>query len=176
MIDRPLDYEYTMRLFLGDKAYQIAGTESNTTAKRQLLRKLCKTLLRQIDKLDTTNRHRASLMYEVTTLNERLKIKEPDLWGLIYVLLRLVGRLLGYHFMHGVRPHTPMYYQTPDQHFTDELLSSESPVRPLELKRNAIVVRRRIVAQLIDEGMSDFDVSLVLRTSEYEVKKLLKDF
>ena len=39
-------------------------------------------------------------------------------------------------------------------------------------KKNAIAVRRHVVAHLKDQGLSDYRVALVLNTTEYEVKKL----
>jgi hypothetical protein len=42
-------------------------------------------------------------------------------------------------------------------------------------KINSVSVRKKLVCQLKDEGLSDFQISLVLNTSEYQVKKLRYD-
>ena len=39
-------------------------------------------------------------------------------------------------------------------------------------KMSSVSVRKKLVRQLKDEGLNDFQISLVLNTSEYQVKKL----
>jgi DNA-binding CsgD family transcriptional regulator len=41
--------------------------------------------------------------------------------------------------------------------------------------KNSISVRKKIINQLRKEGLNDFQISLVLNTSEYQVKKLRRE-
>jgi DNA-binding NarL/FixJ family response regulator len=41
--------------------------------------------------------------------------------------------------------------------------------------RNSTSVRKRIINQLSQEGLDDFQIALVLNTSEYQVKKFRRE-
>ena len=54
MLNGGMDFEITVRLFLGDKAYHIAGQENHDRYRREWLLKAAKKILRRIDVLETT--------------------------------------------------------------------------------------------------------------------------
>jgi RPA family protein len=56
-----MDFELTMRLFLGDKAYHIAGQENHDKYRREWLLKAAKKILRRVDAIETTTRHKQVL-------------------------------------------------------------------------------------------------------------------
>ena len=39
-------------------------------------------------------------------------------------------------------------------------------------KQNAVLIRQRVVEDLKEQGFDDFKISLVLNTTEYQVKQL----
>jgi DNA-binding CsgD family transcriptional regulator len=43
-------------------------------------------------------------------------------------------------------------------------------------EKSTLSVKKEIIEQLKVDGMSDFKISLVLKISEYQVKKLRKEF
>jgi len=173
MPDATLEFERTLQLMVGDRAYQSAGEEGNATARRARLRELCKLLSRHITELDTTVRHRERLLAEIQYFDHCLKANDNPSREMLYVLLRLVGRLLGHDYYGGVRPHTPIYVQSEDQRFTTALSENdEGPELFAALKGNAMTLRRDIVRSLKEKGIDDFTIALVLNTSECQVKKL----
>lgn len=115
---------------------------------------------------------RSELPKNLVDLDEELKSRNPDPWALFYVSLRVIGRLMGYDYMRGARPHTPVYYQTPEQLMTTEILSNGDDLVVHHKRKSALIVRRDLVNRLADEGMTYFDISMVFGISEYEVKKL----
>lgn len=171
-MDAGMRFELTMRLLFGDKAYQIAGTEANPKHRREWLQKAARKLMRVADSVDTTPRHKKMLMAELEAIDELLKgAKEPS-WDLVYRLFRLSLRLLGFDYGKGAKCHTPVYFQTPDQHFTTLLLSGGDAGEYFNDKKNTVSIRESVVKDLRSQGMDDFKISLVLNVSEYEVKKL----
>lgn len=171
-MDTGIHFEITMRLLFGETAYQIASTESNPKHRREWLQKSVRRLLRLVDSLDTTPRHKQMLMAELEEIAGSLKRTNDPSWDLVYRLFRLCFRLFGYDFVRGARCHTPVYYQTPDQHFTTLLLAGGDGSQDYQDKRNAIAIRESLVKELRGRGMDDFKISLVLNISEHEVKKL----
>lgn len=171
-MDTGMRFELTMRLLFGDKAYQIAGTEANPKHRKEWLQKSVRKLLRLVDGVDTTLRHKKMLMAELDAINELLKQGNDASWDLVYRLFRLSFRLLGFDYPNGANCHTPIYFQTPDQHFTTLLLSGGDVNQDYGDKNNAISIRESIVRSLKSGGLDDFKISLVLNISEYEVKKM----
>lgn len=173
-MDRPMWFELTVRLFLGDKAYQIAGQEGNEKYRKEWLQKVAKVIMKWIDELDTTTGHQKVLAAEAENFFNAVKSRTLAPWSLIYILLRLCGRLLGFDFIRGSILHTPTYHQTNDQYYTTHILEGGDPMQDYYDRKDTISVRRRLVEQLKDEGFTDFKIALVLNTTEYQVKKLRK--
>jgi hypothetical protein len=93
-----MQFETTMRLFFGDKAYQIAGQGSTPKYQRDWVRKALKSVVRDIDQLDTTTGHKAGLMNTAEQAIRAVGRSDTPSWVLVYRLLALVGRMLGYDF------------------------------------------------------------------------------
>lgn len=172
-MDAGMRFEMTICLLFGDKAYKIAGTEANAKHRKEWLQKAVRKLLRVVDDLDTTPRHKQMLMTELEAITELLKGAKEASWDLVYRFLRLSIRLLGFDAQ-GAKCHTLMYFQTPNQHLTTQLYRGGDRSQDYNDKMNAIVIRKSIIEDLKAQGMDDFKISLVLNTSEYEIKKLLK--
>ena len=56
-----MSFEVTMRLFFGDKAAHIASSFSHSATRRQWLRKTNKKIDKQIENVDSTERHRSMM-------------------------------------------------------------------------------------------------------------------
>ena len=59
-----------------------------------------------------------------------------------------------------------------DQHYTEVISSGGDVMQDYHDQKTSVSVRKKLVAQLKEEGLNDFQISLVLNTSEYQVKKL----
>lgn len=167
-------FEYTIQLFLGTKANHIAGQANSPRYRREWLNRVVRTLLKQIDGLETTPRHRQVLMASVESIPAILRTEDQPSWKLVFCLFGIIGRLMGRDFELGARCHTLAYFQTPSQHFTADLMQNPGATPDGYDSKDAISVRRDVIANLKQKGLSDFKIALVLRTTEYEVKKLRK--
>ena len=169
--DMPWFFEITMRLFLGGKAYHCADEANSPTLRRRRIRSIVGDILKLMRTVDTTERHRERLTQELTNLDSELKRRSPDAWLLVYMCLRIIGRLCGYDY-HGARTHTLAYFQDPDQVMTGEILSGGDDMVVYRKRRSAFAVRRDLVNQLLAQGMTSFDIALVFNVSEYRIKKI----
>ena len=168
-------FETTIRTFLGDKAYHIAGQVHNEKHRKEWYQKVLKKIIAKVQKIETTTKHAEQLAYFSEAALKCLASKEFREMEFTLYILRLAGVLLGMTSVRGSCTVTPMYYQTADQHFTEVVIKGNAALDDYYEKKNSVSVRRKIVEQLKGEGYSDFDISLVLNTSEYQVKKLRKE-
>ncbi len=171
-MDRGMKFETTMRLLFGEKAYQTAGAESSPKHRREWLQRVVRELLRLVNTLDTTPRHKTMLMRELEEVSRSLKGAVDPSWDIVYRLFRLCMRLFGFDYVSGARCHTPVYWQTPDQRFTNRMLDGGDPMGGYQEEKDAISIRRDVVEDLKKKGLDDFKISLVLNTSEFAVKRL----
>jgi hypothetical protein len=167
-----MQFERTMMLLFGDDAYQIASQEANPTHRLQWLQKSIKNLMRLVNTLDTTPHHKQVLMTELESISHLLKGAKESSWDLVYSLLRLSFSLLGFGYARGAKCHTPIYYQTTNQYYTAHILRGGDVMQDYNDRKDAVSVRRSVVEDLKKKGLDDFKVSLVLHTSEYEIKQL----
>lgn len=174
MFNVGMNFELTMRLFLGEKAYHIAGQEANEKYRREWLKKATKKMLRRVDAIETTTRHKQMLITEVEKLLDSLKGKKPSSWAIVYCLFRLCGRLVGFDFLRGSILHTPFYYQEVDQYYTGQILNGEDTMQDFYDRKDAVSTRKRLIEQLKEESFTDFKISLIMNTTEYQVKKIRK--
>jgi hypothetical protein len=151
-------FETTLWLFLGKKAYQTAGYETNPAERRKLLRRALKRVTRAIDTIETSSAHKSYLSASAERALKMVPVRRPEpSWEAVYALLRLVGFLLGYGSAPGARTDTLRY--TPPRYYTKEAM------------RSAIETRGKVVSTLKRDGLSDFKIALVLGAAEYEVTK-----
>lgn len=162
-------FETTMRMFLGDAAYQTAGQVYNEKHRKEWYRKSLKKIIKKVQKIDTITRHKESIAYCAERALSALSDKPFNESKFSMLLLSLVGSLLGFVATGTI----PVYLRT----FHAE--SEEKRIDMVDLMRdyheNSVSVRRRIADQLRKEGLNDFQIALVLNTSEYQVKKLRKE-
>lgn len=145
MMDTGMDFEITMRILFGKKAYNIASAEANSGPRRKWLQKAIRELTRTINNLDTTPRHKQMLMTEAEAVSQLLKgVKEPS-WALVYCFFRLTSRLLGYDFVCGARCHSPLYWQSPEQHHTAHVSNGGDVMQNYYDQKDAISVRLHIL-------------------------------
>lgn len=170
-----LFFERTMSLFFGDKAYNIASEESSIRYRKEWLGRAAKRIIKRVNELDTTTRHKQLLMVESEKFLAATKSRKPDPWNLVYRLLRLCGRLLGFDFYRGSIVHTPVYHQTAGQHFTSIILAGGDAMQDYYDRKDAISIRKKVIENLKKEGFDHFKIALILNTTEYEVKKLSKN-
>jgi len=175
MSNRALDFEYMVRLFLGPKADHIASCETNERNRRSWLQKVIKRMLKQIDSIDTTTRHKQILLAEVDSLYRRMKSQIASPWDINYSLFRLCGLLLGFDSIRGVVLHTPVYHQTKAQYYGENIMEGGDPLLNYYDEKDAIAIRKRLVDELKEKGLDDFKIALVLNITEYQVKKLRKN-
>jgi len=162
-------FETTMMLFFGDDAYQIAGQAYNEKYRKEWYRKSLKKIIKRVQGIDTTTKHRESIAHYAEHAMEALIEKHFSETKLSLYLLGLVGSLLGF-VPTGT---TPVYLRT----FYTEAASKGADEIELMVnyKKNSVSLRRRIVNQLRGEGLNDFQIALVLNMSEHQVKKLRKE-
>ena len=136
---------------------------------------MLKKIVLKVHEIETSTKHKEQL----TPLSQQLlecvgdkKFSEPILY--IY-LLWLIGALFGTTFAQGANIATPMYYLTPSQHITEVISNGGDALQDYYDQKNSVAVRRKVIKQLKEEGLSDFDISLVLYTREYQIKKLSKE-
>ena len=161
-------FEMTMRMFLGDDAYQTAGQVHNEKYRKEWYRKSLKKIVKRVQEIDTTTGHKESIAHCAERALAALAERPFNETKLSILLLALVGSLLGFVATGTI----PLYLRT----FNTEAASKRTDVVDLmrDYRENSIAVRRRIVNQLGKEGLNDFQIALVLNTSEYQVKKLRK--
>jgi hypothetical protein len=168
-------FEYTIRSFLGEKAYHTAGQAHNEKSRREWYRKVFKKIAKRIDLIDTTPRHKEQIEYWCARLLKLTSQRRLDEQTFILCLLRLSGALLGYLSMRGSCLATLAYFQSPPQYYTQDILNGGDALQNFYDKESATGTRARIAAQLNTEGLNDFHISLVLNTTEYQVKRLRRE-
>jgi hypothetical protein len=170
--DPGMVFEVTMRRFFGDKADHIAASGRSPGSRARWLHKAVDRMLGMIDQIDTTVWHKERMMAEIGELRSALSPSQHASWEAVYRLFRLCAFLLGYGSNSAVRFYTPLYVQDRDQYFTEIIMKGGNGKQLCHEEQSAVAIRQRLVRQLKSEGLSDFRISLVLKTSDYEVKKL----
>lgn len=168
-------FEVSVRTFLGEKAFHIAGQVHSERTRKVWFKKVLTKVVKRVHEIETNTKHKEQLVYWSERSLGVLKGKEYNEQEFTICLLRLVGVLLGFMSVNGAILNTPIYYQTYEQHYTEIINQGGDPLQDYYDNKNTISIRRRIVNQLKEEGLTDFDISMVLNTSEYQIKKLRKE-
>ncbi len=167
-------FEHCMRRVFGDDAYHIAGHCLDEDTREEWIHRLLKTLVRDAQELDTTQKHRERVSYLLESLTKKRWRGDDAQWGLVFSLLTLIAELLGYEGIKGHRPHTPMYWQNLETHVDMGNERGQADLLKEEFE-SAAARRVQVVNYLKQQGLTDFEIALTLKTSEYEVKKLKKN-
>jgi len=174
-IDHSMNFELAMRQFFGEKAYHIAGGYNNPKYVKQWLKKAIRKMKKDIMNLDTTSRHKETLINDIGRLERNLKSSDP--FEIIIVLFSICSRFLGYDFLKGEKFNIPIYSQNASQYYWSKILKDSSINYSREQSRiqmNIVRKQKEIIKSLLKEGFDDFQISLVLNVSEYQIKKLKK--
>lgn len=167
-----MEFELTMRLLLGSKAFHIEDAALVPKYRREWLRKAARKLLWAANSLDTAPHHKELLFTDLEKIRESTKRIDEPTWSLVYALIRLSARLLGFEYATGAQLNTPVYYRTWSQYYTAHSYRGGNVGDAYVDEQNAIAIRRQVAARLSETGLDDFKISLVLNTTEYEVKQL----
>ena len=108
------------------------------------------------------------LKTDVAKISER---NNNDL-EIIANLFFFIAHLLGWAYLDGNFHRTPLFYQSEEEQ--EEALRSSPPVRMLPKGLAEAYYRRRIIEQLIAEGLPHSKIALVMRLSETAIKHLAK--
>lgn len=171
--DDAMQFERTLMLFFGQQAYQTAGQAATPTSRRHWLRRVLKNLMKDVDKIETTGRHKQLLMSNVEAAHSVIESKNEPTWKFVYHLMTLIGRLVGFDYQSGGKSHTLSYWQTDGQYYSSfRQAGGEDGLRAYYDEFDTVSLRQGVVHSLKSQGHSDFKIALVLHTTEHEVQQL----
>ena len=172
-----LYFEHVMGLFLGKNAYQCAGEEANEKARNERLNNVAKVILKRIDKLDTTTRHKEKLLLGAEKFFESTKGKNISTKKLLYNLLWLCGGILGFEFNGRINAitHSLFYWQNKNQYITSTIMEGKDDSQEHEDKKYIFNTRKKIIKKLKEEGLTYYKIALIFNTTEYQIKKIIKE-
>lgn len=166
-------FERLMTRILGQEAYQSAGQFANPATRNDWFRKTFKLMLKEVDEIDTTSRQKQMLMRDLQAANDSLSDSRDPSWDMMFSLVSACAGFLGHDYS-GARVNTPSYWQSPKQRFTQAIF--EQAEHELDhTKQDAVTIRARICHELRANGTDTYTIALVLNTSEYQVKKLIRE-
>lgn len=168
-----MEFETCMRRVFGDEADHIASSCLNDEYRVEWVCRLLKHLIRDVQDLDTTQKHRERISYLLEALQKQKWKGNDASWALVFDLLALVAELLGYEGIKGHRTYIPLYWQEMQKHLDigNERGQGEQLMQEFQ---SAAAWRVQVVRYLKEEGLTDFEVAMALKTSEQEIKKLKK--
>lgn len=172
-MDTAMEFEITMRLLFGEKAYHIADEHGSAKGRRKWMTKALRLFTREVDALDTTSRHKQMLMGELEAISALVKSESEPSWSLTYRFLRLASRLLGFDYDRGAKCRTLAYWQSPPQRLNSVVFEGGDVMQDYYDKKNAIGIRRTVIRDLKSNGFDNYKIGLVLNITEYEVRRLL---
>jgi hypothetical protein len=162
-----------MRRVFGDVASHIASSCLNEEFRSQWVSRLLKQLIRDAQDLDTTQKHRERVSCLLEALQKNNWKGDDASWRLVFDLLALSTELLGYEGVKGHRTYIPMYWQEMQTHL--DIGNERGQGEKLMAEFQSAAARRvQVVHYLKEQGLSDFELAMTLKTSEHEVKKLKK--
>jgi hypothetical protein len=167
------EFEFCMRCVFGDEAYQIAGSCLNDDYRSQWVERFLKKLISNAQELDTTQKHRERISYLLEALKKQNWKGEDASWAIVFDLLATIAELLGYEGVKGHRTYLPMYWQEMQTHL--DVGNERGQGEQLQQQFMSAAARRvEILRYLKNQGITDFEVAMAMKTSESEVKKLKK--
>jgi hypothetical protein len=168
-----MEFETCMRRVFGDEASHIASSCLNERYRAQWVMRLLKHLIRDAQDLDTTQKHRERISYLLEALQKKNWKGDDASWGLVFDLLALAAELLGYEGIKGHRTYIPLYWQELQTHLA--ISNERGQCEKLMQEFQSAAARRVLVIRYLKaQGLSDFEVAMTLKTTEYEVKRLKK--
>lgn len=101
--------ELSLRLIHGKRAVGIEAQAKTPQGRARHLHEAMADMRRAAAGLDTTNQHKAMVVDELDYIAARIDAKPQPSWVLVYGLLRLNMRLLGFNDLRGGQGLTPHY-------------------------------------------------------------------
>ncbi len=168
-----MQFEFCMRRVFGDEARHIAGSSVDENYRKSWVERFLKQLVRDAQDLDTTQEHREHVSALLQGLLQETWTGDQASWRVVFDTLMMLAELMGYRGSRGERAYTPVYWQSLDKHL--EIGNARGKYDELQQEfTSAAKHRSDVVTFLKDKGLTDFEVAMALKTSEYEVKKLKK--
>ena len=170
-------FEYTLNLLFGKKAHQIAGYYNNKKERNKWFLKAIRFFIKEANQFDTTESHKEQIISCLECLKSSVKRKSSSEQFTLF--LRLTALLLGFNTTRGGRSYSLVYWQSEGQYLSEKsyqnnnvfYLSSEYK----KLKKNIIAKKRDIIERLKSDKYTRFEIALIFNTTEYKIKKILKD-
>jgi len=140
---------------------------------KKWVQKFLKQLIRDVQDLDTTQEHREHVSENLQSLLNSNWTGEDASWRVVFNILTILAELMGYSEFSGKRVFIPAYWQSLNTHLDIGNANGKCDELQKEFK-SAAGHRADVIRYLKDKGLTDFEVAMTLKTSEYEVKKLKK--
>jgi hypothetical protein len=164
-----MEFEMCMRRIFGNEANHIAGGCLLDNYRKKWVQKFLKQLIRDAQDLDTTQEHREHVSEHLQGLLNSKWTGDDASWRVVFDILTILAELMGYGDFSGKRSYTPAYWQSKETYYVkgkyDQIYKEGI---------SSAKYRVDVVNYLKDKGLTDFEVAMALKTSEYEVKKLKK--
>jgi len=166
-----------MGLFLGKKAYQCAGEETNEKARNKRLNSVAKLIIKRVDTIDSTIRLKRKLMVGAEKIFEATKGRDISTKKLLYTLIWFCGSLLGFESNGRINAitHSLFYWQNKNQYITSNIIEGKDDMQEYKDKKYVFNIRKKIVKDLKAEGLTYYKISLIFNTTEYQVRKIIND-
>lgn len=169
-----MNFEVTVRRFVGKKADGIAGHISTSmSARRPWIRIALAIAECRLSALDTAARHRVRLATELAWVREALGTRGEPSWAVVDALLAVIASLLGLMSSDGKARYQVAYFQGAAQHSADEADRGVF-VNRVALERNAYAKRRAIMLELKTDGYSILEIARVFQASQHTIAQELK--
>lgn len=166
-----LNFEYLMMMLFPKGVSSVASFADDEKYVKKWLRKTIKKFVKEVNTLDTTQRHKDMLILHLESVNHRLN--GGNVWEIMFDLLNIIARLFGFDYHKGQKLLSAMYTETPYQHFWSGLHAGEDWKKQNAIRESFIRKRIELIENLKQEGYSTFDISQIFNTSDYEIKKIL---
>lgn len=160
------EFAITLRLLFGQRAKRAANFGDHPTKRAEWIGRALREFGRDVLALDTTIRHKQMLLGELEAAADAVSSKEHPSWELVYRLLRLVMRLLGYDFHAGAKCHSLAYWQTVPQNLNTTVFTGGDVMQDYYDQKNALAIRAQVVDGLKAQGLSDYRIALVLNVTD----------
>jgi len=165
-------FERTLCLFFGGEATHTAWQANHPIHRRNWFIKVCRLIRKRIETLDTTPRQKESLLSTVGYASVELSIVTRPTWRLVFRLLALTGKLLGYGNQRESLLDLISHWPREERDLVDDMLSDGRGSQHHNAEKDVVSVRREMVGLLKEKGYSDVKIARVLRISKHEMQHL----
>lgn len=172
--DDSLTFEYAVRTFLGEDAYGIADCADDPKLSKKFWKRVLRKIYKRVERLDTTSKHKEIVFSRLERVEKSLGTSQNP-YSLTSNLFSLIGILLGFIGLDGKVKMDSFYFQTPFDKYNSEATQDKTSYEiSKDYRKNTIHKQKELIKLLRQEGYDTFKISLVLNTSEYMVKKIIR--